>query len=108
MSDQTPKATEFRIELAKARTDKKFADVLGEMRTGFARLDARLDAVERATSEIKATVIGTGIAGAVLVIAVLAYGQTWFGIGVSARDVVKAAVAEHRQQATPAGTTKAP
>ncbi|MBV8616870.1 MAG: hypothetical protein JOY66_24280 [Acetobacteraceae bacterium] len=108
MSDQTPKETELRIELAEARTDKKFAAMLGEMRTGFARLDARLDGVERATSGIKATVIGTGIAAVVLVIAVLAYGQTWFGIGVSTRDVVRAAVTEYRQQAISTGTTKPP
>ena len=108
MSDQTPKETELRIELAEARIDEKLAAMLGEMRTGFARLNARLDGVERATSGIKATVIGTGIAAVVLVIAVLAYGQTWFGIGVSTRDVVRAAVTEYHQQAISTGTTKPP
>lgn len=96
---------ELRAQLAEARTETKLADALGQMRVGLAeiggRIDAvgaRLDGVERATSGLKATVIGTGIGVVAVVIAVLTYGQTWFGIGISTRDVVKAAVSEYRQQ----------
>jgi hypothetical protein len=43
-------------------------------------------------------VIGTGIAAVVLIVAVLAYGETWFGLGVSARDIIRATVTEMHQQ----------
>ena len=107
MSEPGPPSseTELRVQLAEARTDTKFAEMLGEVRIGFAKMDgrfgeieARMGGLERSTSGIKATVIGTGIAVVALVIAVMTYGQTWFGIGVSTRDVVKAAVTEYRQQ----------
>jgi hypothetical protein len=96
---------DLRAQLAEARTDKKFADMLGEVRVGFASiegkisaLDGRLSALERATAGIKPTIILTGLAVAALMVATLTYGQTWFGIGVSARDVVKSAVAEYISQ----------
>jgi hypothetical protein len=79
-----------------------FAELRGEMREGFARTNERLDAVEKSTGGIKTTVIGTGIAVVAIVIAVLAYGQTWFGIGISSRDVIRATVMEMRQTAPPA------
>ena len=110
MSEPGPPSseTELRVQLAEARTDTKFAEMLGEVRIGFAKMDgrfgeieARMGGLERSTSGIKATVIGTGIAVVALVIAVMTYGQTWFGIGVSTRDVVKAAVTEYRQRTTP-------
>lgn len=88
----------LRIQLSEARTDTKFAQLIGEMRTGFARMDARLSAVERATTGLKATVIGTGVAVIAVVIGVLAYGQTWFGIGVNTRDVIRATITEYVQQ----------
>jgi hypothetical protein len=86
---------EMRTGFADVRTG--FAELRGEMREGFARTNERLDAVERSTGGIKTTVIGTGIAVVAIVIAVLAYGQTWFGIGISSRDVIRATVAEMRQ-----------
>lgn len=77
-----------------------FAEMRGEVREGFARTNERLDAVERSTGGIKTTVIttviGTGIAVVAIVIAVLTYGQTWFGIGISEREVIRATVAEMR------------
>jgi hypothetical protein len=107
---------DLRAELAEARTDKKFAEMLGEVRSGFAnidakfaaldgrigalegRVDARLSALERATAGIKPTIIVTGLAVAALMVGVLTYGQTWFGIGGSTRDVVRSAVSEYIQQ----------
>lgn len=98
MADPTPTETELRIQLAEARTDKKFAEMLGEVRTGFAALGARLEAVERSTSGIRTTVIttaiGTGLGVLALVVAIMSYGQTWFGIGVTNRDTVRAIVTE--------------
>jgi type IV secretory pathway TrbD component len=82
------------------------AELRGEMRAGFAELRGeiakiatRLDTVERTVGGTKTTVIATGIASVAVIIAVLTYGQTWFGIGVSARDVIRATVAE--MQTTP-------
>ena len=99
----TPEETELRIQLAEMRTDKKFAEMVGEMRAGFAELDGRIDrladrvgALERSIAGVKPTVIATGIAAVAVVAAMMSYGQTWFGI--STRDVVKAAVTEYRAQ----------
>jgi hypothetical protein len=108
--------TELRTQLAEAKTDKKFSDMLGEVRSGFAEingkigaldgrlsgsisaLEARLSSLESQTSGIKTTVIVTGLAIAGLMIGVLTYGQAWFGIGVSTRDVVKSAVTEYIEE----------
>jgi hypothetical protein len=96
------------LEAVEARTDAKIAHMLGEVRSGFATidgklmaLDSRLDGLERSASGTKATVILTGIGAVALVIGVLAYGQTWFGIGVATRDTVKSAVSEYIQQTAP-------
>jgi hypothetical protein len=126
------------LEALEARTDAKFARLIGEMHDGFAALNgridvlnakidgkidmlnakidgkidgmaavlgvridalsARIDAVERSIAGMKATVILTGLGAVAVVIGVLAYGQTWFGIGATTRDIVKAAVAEYVQQ----------
>lgn len=112
MSDQTQRETELRIQLAEARTDKKFADMLGEMRTGFAQLDgrfgrleARLDTLERSTSGLKATVIttgiGTGIGVVAVVVATLAYGGSLFGNGLTTRDAINNAVTQELQHQAP-------
>ncbi len=114
-----------KIQLSEARTDTKFERVLGEMRTGFAQLNGRFDAmtghingrfetlearltgVERTTSGLKATIIGTGIGVVVVVIAALGYGQQLFNNGFGARDIALAVVAEYATQhpAPPAPVT---
>ncbi len=106
-----------------ARADTKFAQLLGEMRVGFAGINARIesvatrlnaridglssrvdglssriDGVERTTGGTKTTVIATGIGSVALVIAALAYGQTWFGIGIGTRDVVRTTITEYLEQ----------
>lgn len=105
----------LRMQLVEARTDTKFAQVLGEMRAGFAAIDgrfaaidgrfaaidARLTGVERATSGLKATIVGTGVAVVAVMIGILTYGHAWFGIGVSTRDIVRATVTEYLQQHPP-------
>ncbi len=102
--------------LAEARSEAKLSSALGEIRAEFGHLRAefgelkadvgyvriKLDAVERSTTGLKGTVITTGqtagVGAVAIVIGVLAYGQTSFGIGVSTRDVIKASVSEYRQQ----------
>lgn len=111
--DMTEDGIQAQFELAEARTEARFAQLIAEMRAGFAALNARvdtlegrtgvrLDALERVTAGTKTTVIGTGIAVVAVLIAVLSYGQTWFGIGVSTRDIVRATVAEMQIQGVPA------
>lgn len=100
--DAVNREGQLRLESMVARTDTKFAEMLGEMRTGFASINGRLDHLEKTgvdvkatISNVKTTVIGTGIGVLALTLAALSYGQAWFGIGVSTRDVVKSAVTEY-------------
>jgi hypothetical protein len=44
-----------RLEAVEARTDTKFAQILGEMRTGFAVIDTRLSSLDRSTAGTKMT-----------------------------------------------------
>jgi hypothetical protein len=116
-SQMTTPETELRIQLSESRTETKFAELIGHIDQGFSEIrgemrstNARLDGVERSTAGIKATVILTGIASVALVVAILAFGQQWFGIGVSVRDIVHSAVSEYRiqsqQQPAPPPLTK--
>ena len=107
---EPPTREEITAQLAavEARGDTKLERVLGEMRTGFATIDGkfaalntRLDGLNRSTSGTKTTVILTGIAIAGVIVAILAYGQAWFGLGMSTRDTVKSAISEYIQQSTP-------
>lgn len=77
-----------KIEATEARTDTKFAELLGELRL----LNQRLDHVEKSTSGMRSTVIGTGIGIVAVVIAVMAYGAQWFGLGMDAQQVSERAV----------------
>ena len=116
MSDELNR-TEMAAQIAagEARASTRLAEALGEMRSGFAdirgemrttsaelrgdlgKISARLDAVERTVAGTKTTVIATGIAVVAVIIAVLTYGQAWFGTGVSTRDMIRATVAEMQQ-----------
>ncbi len=95
MADET---IDLKIVLSEARTDTKFATLMGEMRTEFAKINTRLDSLERSVTGIKPTIIITGIALAGVIIAALTYGQAGFGLGVSTREIIKATVAEYAQQ----------
>ncbi|MBV9783381.1 MAG: hypothetical protein JO264_06140 [Acidisphaera sp.] len=101
-----------KLAAAIGRSDTKFAELIGRMDAGFASLrgelqaklstiEARLDGVEKATAGIKTTIIvtvlPTGLAVIAAVIGILAYGQAWFGIGVSTRDIIRTTVAEYQQ-----------
>jgi hypothetical protein len=104
-----------RLEAVEARTDAKTAQVLGEIRTGFvslegklATLDVKVGGIERAASGTKTTIVATAIATVAAIVAILAYGQTWFGIGVTTRDTVKATVAEYLQEHSPPAPSAPP
>jgi hypothetical protein len=102
MSDPpTEKELDLSIQVSEARTDSKFAELLGEMKV----IGARLDAIERATSGIKATVIGTAVVAGIgiigVLIAILGYGQQWLGVGLNITEVSeKAATAAVQRYAT--------
>ncbi len=90
-----------RIDALGGRVDAQGARLEGRIDALSGRMDgfgARIDALERATAGIKPTIIFTGLAVAALIVGVLTYGQTWFGIGVSTRDIVRATVTEYVQQ----------
>jgi hypothetical protein len=95
-----------RMDAGFAGVDAKFSELRGEMREGFARTDARLNALERSTSGVKATIIitavVTGIALFGAMVGVLTYGQAGFGVGVSTRDMIRATVSEMQRNAPPA------
>lgn len=90
-----------RLEAIEARTDAKFAEIMGELRTDLAAMkgemgivSAKIDAIKESTHGTKATVIGTGVAAIAIVVAILSYGQSWFGLGMGARDTVRAVVSD--------------
>ncbi len=103
---------EKRMEAQDAKIDRIEA-AIGDLRVSLVRVEAGLATVAASVSSLRetvtslaasvsglrATVILTGLGAVALVVAVLAYGQTWFGIGVSTRDIVRATVAEMRQEA---------
>lgn len=83
-----------KIAAAEARTDTKFAQLMGELATMRAEINGRLDGlgtkvqhVENSTAGIKTTVIVTAIAALGLTVAVMAYGSQWFGLGMDAQQV---------------------
>jgi hypothetical protein len=147
-----PDELDTKIALSEARTDVKFAQLIGkidsgiteirgELRTMTAHLDGtvsslntRLDGMptglntrldqaktfadyrfgvlEKFTSGIKTTVIVTGVSTALgvlaIVVGILSYGQQWFGIGVSTRDLIRATISEVQAQAHSQGPPPSP
>ncbi len=118
-SDSNATFAELRAQLAEARSDGKLAEAIGKSDARYAevvgRLDTgltdikgqitavntRLEGIERMTGGIKTTVMVTGLTVVAIIVAILTYGQTWFGIGITTRDAVKAEVTSMQQQAKP-------
>jgi len=104
MAEMTREEFESKLEAAAAKTDTKFAEMLGEIRLissdikgEIGKVSTRLDSVERSTGGVKATIILTAIAGLAIVVGILGYGQQWFGIGLSTRDTVRATIREMQE-----------
>lgn len=76
-----------KIAAAEARTDTKFAEVVGELRL-----------IERSTSGLKATIIVTGISVVALVAAILGWGTSMFGTGMDAQTVADRAATSVEQR----------
>lgn len=87
-----------KIAASEARTDTKFAEMMGELRV----ISTRLDHVEKSTSGIKSTVISTGVVTAVavlaLVTAIFGWGSQMFGVGMNADSVARQAAEAVRQE----------
>jgi hypothetical protein len=104
MPDPTREEIDARFRAASAETDKKFAEVLGEVRLisselkgEMGKINTRLDGVERSTGGVKATIVASVFFGIAIVIAVLGYGQQWFGIGITTRDTIRATIKEMQE-----------
>lgn len=102
---------EAKIAAVEARTDTKFERLIGGIEKNTSALmaeigkhslhiNARLDAVEKSTGGVKATIIVTAVAVLALLVGILGYGQQWFGIGVTTRDIIRATVAEMGEKAS--------
>ena len=109
MADPTREEIDTKVELAAAQTAIKFAQLIGKIDTSTAelkgeigKLETHLSSVESATSGVKATVILSALTAIAIVIGVLAFGQQWFGVGMTARDIIRATITEERIQHLPA------
>ncbi|MDP9838851.1 hypothetical protein J2T09_003623 [Neorhizobium huautlense] len=96
-SDTDLSEVDAKIGAAEARTDTKFAELLGELRL----MNQRLDHVEKSTSGMRSTVIGTGIGVLAVAIAVMAYGAQWFDLGMDAQQVSDRAVSAAIEKVQP-------
>jgi hypothetical protein len=83
-------AVEAKIAAAEARTDTKFAQVLGELR-----------AIEKSTAGIKTTVVVTGIAAVALVVAIFGWGNQMFGTGMDVQSISDHSAKNALQQVQP-------
>lgn len=97
-----------KIAASEARTDTKFAQLMGELSTMRAEINGRLDVlgtrvghVETSTAGMKTTVIVTAIAALGLTVAVMAYGSQWFGLGMDAQQVADRAAQTSTQNLQP-------
>jgi hypothetical protein len=101
MADITREEVKLISDLSKTETDVKFAQLIGkidasnsDIKGEIKAMSAHFVALERSTTGVKATIIATVAVGLGLAIGILGYGQQWFGIGMSTRDVVRQTVKE--------------
>jgi hypothetical protein len=76
-----------KIAAAEARTDTKFAEMMGELRV----ISGRLDHVDKSTSGIKATVVAAAIGVLALTGGIFAYGSSMFATGMDAQAIAERA-----------------
>lgn len=86
-----------KIAAAEARTDTKFAELLGEMRL----LNQRLSHIEALTGGLRANIWVAAATAVGLAIAAMAYGGQMFGIGVDSSALVDRAVQEASTEIRP-------
>lgn len=79
-----------KIAAAEARTDTKFAELIGELK-----------AIETSTAGIKTTVVVTGIAAVALVVAIFGWGSQMFGVGMNTQSISDQSAKNVLEQAQP-------
>lgn len=104
MADMTREEFDAKRGMDAAKTDAKFAAMLGEIRVvstdlkgELGKINVRLDNVEKSTSGVKATIIVTAVGVVAVVIGVLAYGSQWFGLGIATHDTIRATIKEMQE-----------
>jgi len=96
------------VGATEARNQTRFAEMLGEMRTGFAEIRGEVKENNTLLLEEKAgrrvtnsLVIGSALTIAALVVAIFALGAQWFNNGLvvrdAAHDAAKEAVEQYRR-----------
>lgn len=115
----TREEIDTKLALSEARADTKFERALGEMRTAHERVMGAIGAVnerlsnlathsevDRATSSLRWTIVGTGIGAVIsavtLMVAVLAWGGDRFSTGLEVHGVAEKAAEKAAQEATAA------
>jgi hypothetical protein len=105
MAPTEQELTDAKLRTVSAETETRFAQLIGKIDSSNADLKGELKAMsahfaalERSTAGVKGTIIGTVAAALVITIAILGYGQQWFGIGMSTRDIVRQTVKEMHDQ----------
>jgi hypothetical protein len=76
-----------KIAAAEARTDAKFAQMMGELK-----------AIDKSTSGLKATMVLTGLTTTAVVVAIFAWGTAMFGTGMDAQIVADRAASTVEQR----------
>ncbi|MGK8640344.1 hypothetical protein ACRS7F_13305 [Brucella anthropi] len=97
-----------KIAAAEARTDTKFAQVMGELATmradfngKFDTLGARLDHVEKSTSGIRLNIWLAAATAVGLVVGIFSWGTSMFGVGMDAQSVADQSAKNVVEQAKP-------
>lgn len=90
-------AVDAKIAASEARTDTKFAELLGEMRL----MNQRLDHVETQTSGLRLNVWLASATAVALVVAIFGWGTSMFGVGMDAQQVSDRAVSSAIQRIQP-------
>lgn len=99
---------ELRVAASEARTDTKFAQLLGSIETMKAELggelkalNARIAGLEGNVSGMRFWIVGTGIAVLALTVTILSFGNDRFGLGVDLGTVADEAARRAVEQALP-------
>jgi hypothetical protein len=105
MAGPTREELDAKQATAAAETDVKFAQLIGEIRListdlkgEMKNINTRLDGVEKSTSGVKGIIVLAALGTIAVIVGILTFGQQWFGVGVTTRDIIRATVAEERIQ----------
>ena len=98
MPNPSREEIDAKIATSEARTDTKFARLEGKLDLVLGQATAAHEAARGLKTTIIATGLGTVLALAALLMAVVTYGDAIFSRGMSVRDVVKAVAQEQAER----------